>query len=455
MSQKQPALVGQRVEDWGLENRQGLLIVDGVSCLDLVREFGTPLHVVHERRLQSNIRRFRAAFSGYEPGVQIFYSYKSNGIPGVLKLLHQRGEEGGEEGLGAEVISPYELWLAMRMGVDPRRIVYNGLDKPPDSLRLALGAGVRINADSLEELKRLEAVAKELGVVCEIGIRVCPQVGWNSQFGLGLANGQAEQAIDYISRSSYLTCTGLMCHVTTRATEAKPHIRACLELVRFAAKVCRRYGLKIKTLDLGGGFGVPTVKGLSHWESLCYRLLNHPPKPPKAGECQPIESLAEQILSALGRECERLKIDPPILCLEPGRIITSDAQLLLLTVAGVKPRDKRCLFAITDGGRFTTNYPLDHEYHAAFVANRLNDPPGQEYFVVGRLCSPGDWVFRSIRLPRLQAGDILAIMDSGAYFTQFSTNFSFPRAAVVAVRDGVARVLRQRETYEYMIGMDI
>ncbi|MEW6379741.1 MAG: alanine racemase [bacterium] len=445
---------GPRVEDWGLTNRQGVLLIDGVNCLDLAGEFGTPLHVVHEKRLKSNIRRFKEAFAGYEPGVHICYSYKSNGIPGVLKLLHRGGE--GEEGLGAEVISPYELWLALRMGVDPGRIIYNGLNKSPESIKLALRFGVRINADSLEELKQIEAVAKELGSGCEIGIRICPRVGWNSQFGLGIEDGQADQAIDFISRSPHLACTGLMCHITTRATGAGGHIRACLDLLRFAAKIRQSHGIVIRSIDLGGGFGVPTVKGLSHWEALRYRLWNRPLRPPQDGECQPIEDMARQILAELVKGCERFGLDPPVLCLEPGRIITSDAQVLLLMVNGIKQRGKKGrVFAITDGGRFTTTYPLDHEYHTAFVANKLNDPVRQEYFVVGRLCSPGDWVFRSIHLPFLQAGDILAIMDAGAYFTQFSTNFSFPRAAVVAVHDGTTSVLRHRETHEYMIGMDV
>ncbi|MEW5804346.1 MAG: alanine racemase [bacterium] len=442
-----------RVEDWGLENQQGILLVDGASCLDLTRDFGTPLHVVHEKRLLNNIKRFKDAFSGYQPGVNVFYSYKSNGIPGVLQLIH-RGEK-EEEGLGAEVISPYELWLALRMGIAPRRIVYNGINKPLESLKLALKLKIRINADSIEEVKQIDTEAKKLGRTCEIGIRVCPRAGWNSHFGLSLADGQAEQAVDYISRSSHLLCTGLMCHLTTRATDAETHALACFDLLRFASKIHRRYGITIQSLDLGGGFGVPTVKGFSHWEALRYRLWNRPPRKPDPSRCQPIEDMAKRIISALFKGCERFGLNPPVLCLEPGRIITSDAQVLLLTVGGVKQRGEGRLFALTDGGRFNINYPLEHEYHAAFVANKLNDPLRQNYFVVGRLCSPGDWVYRNIHLPCLQAQDILAIMDSGAYFTQFSTNFSYPRAAVVAVRDGKARVLRHRETYECMVSMDL
>jgi diaminopimelate decarboxylase len=530
-----------QVEDWGLENQQGILLVDGVSCSDLVREFGTPLHVVHEKRLQSNIKRFKDAFSSYQQGVQVFYSYKSNGIPGVLKIIHQgeaskkknlsnqssvinekadnsnqssvisektdSSEKAGNsklqgrvtdpchssktdnfsgEGLGAEVISPYELWLALRMGVAPWRIVYNGINKSLESLRLALKLKVRINADSLEEVKQIEAEAKRLDVTCEIGIRVCPRAGWNSHFGMSMAddgsgfhplkyggrrsvsaNGRqgasaaADQAIEYISRSSHLVCTGLMCHLTTRATDGETHARACLDLLQFASRIHRSHGIKIKTLDLGGGFGIPTVKGFSHWEALQYRLWNRPPRAPHAAQCQPIEDVASRILSTISEGCERFGLDPPVLCLEPGRIITSDAQVLLLTIGGIKQRreqamwrGKKQVFALTDGGRFNINYPLEHEYHTAFVANKLNETPRQKYFVVGRLCSPGDWVYRNIHLPYLQAGDVLAIMDSGAYFTQFSTNFSYPRAAVVAVQDGQARILRHRETHECMISMD-
>lgn len=443
-----------KVENWGLENRQGILFIDKVSCLDLVRQFGTPLHVLQEKRLQANIRRFQKAFSGYAPGVHIFYSYKSNGIPGILKLLH--GETKGEkkEWIGAEVISPYELWLALKIGVPPHRIIYNGVNKSPESLETALQLKVRVNADSWDELKLIEAKTKESGQIAEIGLRVSPKKGWNSHFGFSLHDNEAYQAVEFLSHSPHIVLKGLMCHLTTRATDAKLHEEACFDLLRFASEIKRGLGITIQSLDLGGGFGVPMVRGFSPLENLLYRLWNRPPRAPREGDSQSIERMAEYIIATLRRGCDQFRIPPPILCLEPGRIITSDAQILLLSILGIKRRGKDRLFTLTDGGRFNINYPLDHEYHTSFVANKLNNIPQRDYFVVGRLCSPGDWVFRQVRLPLLEAGDLLAIMDSGAYFTQFSTNFSYPRAAVVLVQDGHARVLRQRETFEYMIGMD-
>jgi len=142
------------------------------------------------------------------------------------------------------------------------------------------------------------------------------------------------------------------------------------------------------------------------------------------------------------------------LLLEPGRALTSEAQILLLTVRGIKHKRRGVTYAITDGGMQHIAFPLSYEYHACLLANRAGARPTRRCFVTGPLCSPEDILYRNWKLPELKEGDLLAVMDAGAYFTSFANNFSFPRPAVVMVSHGAPALVRQRETFEHMAALD-
>ena len=204
----------------------------------------------------------------------------------------------------------------------------------------------------------------------------------------------------------------------------------------------------------GGGFGVPTVKMLNVCEMALYRLLNVAPRPPRAEDCPSIETFGHVLTGVLLDRCARYGLEVPSLFLEPGRAITSDAQLLLLTVKDVKQHGNGTAFAIADGGMQNIAFPLAYEYHHAFLTSRASAPRERRYFVTGSLCSPQDLLYRNWALPTLRAGDVLAVMDAGAYFTSFANNFSYPRPPVVCVSGGRHRILRERETFEQMTAVD-
>jgi len=144
----------------------------------------------------------------------------------------------------------------------------------------------------------------------------------------------------------------------------------------------------------------------------------------------------------------------PEILLEPGRALTSSAQVLLLTVKEIKRRG-RTRFAVVDGAMQQIAFPLSYEYHACLVASCASGQrPRRRYFVVGPLCSPEDVLYRNWRLPELVEGDVLAVMDAGAYFTSFANNFSFPRPPIALVRDGHGRLVRQRETFAAIAAPD-
>jgi diaminopimelate decarboxylase len=144
----------------------------------------------------------------------------------------------------------------------------------------------------------------------------------------------------------------------------------------------------------------------------------------------------------------------PKILIEPGRFLTSRSEFMLAKVLNVKHKMNGTRFAITNAGRLSITYPLDFEYHEVFLADRPNARLNSFYQIMGRVCTSADWMLKNRLLPDLIPGDILAVMDAGAYFSSYSTNFSFPRPPIVMVEEGRAELIRQGETFEHLTAMD-
>ena len=420
------------------------LVLGGCDLVALATTYGTPLHVVDEQRLRSNYRRFRAAFETAYPATRVFYSYKTNCIPGVLRVLH-------DEGCGAEVISPYEAWLANRLGVKGSDTIYNGVARSQADFEMAIHRGIGlINVDSVDELERLERAAAGRPAPVNIGLRVYPPVGWRAHFGIDPRRDRLVDRAAALRASAAVRLSALHAHIGSGVRRTVDYERLIETLCALMRDLKARAGIAIDTLDLGGGYGVPTVKVLSMPELASYKLLSIPPRPPRAEQCPTIEAFGQTLTATLRDRCARDGMAEPSLLLEPGRILTGDAQLLLVTVKEIKARGARTAFAIADGGMQNVAFPLSYEYHHCFLANRASAPLNRRYVVVGPLCSPQDLLYRNWPFPVLESGDVLAVMDAGAYFTSFANNFAFPRPAVVGVADGRHRLLHERETFEHV-----
>ncbi len=434
---------------WGLDiNHKDHLVVAGCDLVDLANTYGTPLHVVDEIRLRHNYNAFLAAFRNSYSKVKVFYSYKTNCIPRVLALLHR-------EGCGAEVTSPYELWLASRLGVDPAAIIYNGVNKSVDDVRRAVELGIGlINLDSISEARRLRQAAQQVQRRVNVGVRLDPGVGWKAQFGIGTKHEIIRDLVNEIRGSDLLRLSCLHAHVGSGLRSTALHGRTIQTLIRWLAEFKKRFHIDIEALDLGGGFGVPTVKPLTVRQTALYKLFNRPPREPSPEACPSIEEFGTTLTSLLKQCCARYEVPEPALFLEPGRIITSNAQILLVTVRDIKNRTTGARFALTDGGMQNVAFPLSYEYHHCLLVNRASAARNKRYFVTGPLCSPQDVLYRNWKLPELECNDVIAIMDAGAYFTSFSNNFSYPRPAVVLASNGVHEVIRARERFDDMTAAD-
>lgn len=434
---------------WDLDiNHKDHLVFGGYDLVELAKIYGTPIYIVDEHKLRGNYHRFLNAFMNGYSKAKVFYSYKTNCIPGVLNVLN-------EEGCGAEVVSPYELWLALRLGVKPSEIIYNGVNKSAEDLRTAIQKQVGlINVDSADEIYRLKRVSEEIKQRVNVGIRIYPGVGWKAQFGIEPNVDRVISLIKELNKSGFQNLCCLHVHIGTGVRNTKPYERLIKLVCWLLFDIKEKLNIDIEYLDFGGGFGVPTVKTFTIFEVGLYKIFNIPPQEPKEKDCPSVETFGQVIAYSLKKYSRLYGLKEPYLLLEPGRAITSNAQILLVTVGDIKKRRDGAQFAITDGGMQNIAFPLSYEYHKCFLANRASLKPKDRYFVTGPLCSPEDLLYRNWRLVELERGDILAIMDAGAYFTSFSNNFSYPRPAVVLVSGNSHKLVRKHESFEHINAMD-
>jgi diaminopimelate decarboxylase len=437
VARRQPTRTDLPLGTWGLDvGPNGTVWSDGLDLADLAAQHGTPLHVVRGDRLDANAAAAMAA----SESADVFSSYKTNPVPDVLARLHHHG-------VGAEVISPYELWLAMRLGVPGERVIYNGPAKSPESIRAAIQHGVLlINANSVSEARLIAAIAAEEQRVVNLGLRVTVPGAWIAQFGIPDLDAAAD-AVRAGLDDPWVALRGLHVHrgLTIRRAETMAgYVGAVLGR---AAELRARTGWSPDILDLGGSLACPTSSSLPTRQYRLNRALGTDLLPPDPDDCLRIAGAARLAAELVGRDAAAGGYAPPRLVLEPGRALTGDTQFLLTRVVDVN--DGALPNAILDAG-INVAEPVTSEYHQLVSVTSPGLHATTAYRLAGPICTPADVLYQHWRLPPLTPGHVLAIMDSGAYFVPFSTTFSFPKPAIVLQDGQRVTVLRPRETYEDM-----
>jgi len=432
---------------WGLAlTADGRLAHAGVALGGLRARFGSPLHVVLGDRLLANARAYLGA-DRPGPRPEVFVSYKTIAVPGVLARLHAAG-------LGAEVISDYELWLAERLGVPPARIVFNGPVKSEAALRRAIAADVLlVNLNHREELAPVAAAARALGRRPRVGLRVSTSRGWSAQFGVPIAGGAALAALAEARDSGVLDVCALHAHAGGMLRTREEVLAHVGEVLALAAEARRTLGLELPLLDLGGSLATPTVAPLSALARRLESAFDVEPAPPDPAATLTIGDHVEAVMGAVAAAHAGGGRPPPRVLLEPGRSLSGDAQLLLASVHTLKRVEGERPWAILDAGVNLAEC-VRGEFHQLYAVDRMLEPRDTPHALVGPICSPGDLLRASARLPPLRPGDCLAIMDAGAYFVPFATSFSFPQPAVVLSEGGEVTLLRRAETFEDLVALD-
>lgn len=441
---RQPSL-----SDWGYHYQadSNQLAIGPHLVADISRLYGSPLYILNSDILSSNYFSFINLFRKYYPNTFIYYSYKTNPLPFSLNLLHRLGA-------GAEVISHFELWLALKLKVPPERIIFNGPAKTIEALNLALSSRIKlINIDGPTELQILESLLSNRNYCQNVGVRVITSIGWSSQFGFSISDGSALKAFEALSKIPNANPSGIHLHIGTGIQDIESYTKAIQEVFDFCVHLKNSLGIRISYFDLGGGFGVHTSSPYAYNEketlikgrtSFHQRFSTLSPS---------ISEFAEHISKVIYKYRDSLLASSPEIIFEPGRAVTSSSMSLLLRVVAKKPTSSGKTIVMLNAGRniaMPTDWQKHHLYHTSPPAFK----PLFRYEVYGPLCHPYDLLYPSIDLPFLSLGNYVLMMDAGAYFLPNQTNFSYPRPGVVVANGSSLIQTRTNETFEDMVSKD-
>ena len=410
------------------------LIIDDVPAISIIKKYGTPLFVVSKKQLVQNYNKFHELFMNYTK-VLIAYSYKTNYLPSICSILNQ-------EGAGAEVVSGFELFLAMKLGVPPSKIIFNGPGKTNQEITMAIDYDIAlINADSIEELERINIIANQKGKIANVGIRIKPNIPgfftW-PKFGLDV-DMWAFEAYEKALAMENLNVIGIHAHIGTQICNSQPYIETIRQMTELMHRLYTKLGIKIKYMDIGGGFGVSGFEPLYPVED-------------QNEETETLDEMAESIIKVLYSCISHYKLSETILILEPGRSIVSDATLLLTMVEATKTVGKNTKTVVVDGGINLIQF-APYYYHRILPV--INDNGELETVdICGPLCMQSDVIGVNRKLPTLKRGDYLAVLDSGAYSLSLSQQFIRPRPPVVLVNGNTHKLVRLGESFEDIFRYD-
>ncbi len=416
---------------FGLTPRIGVISeIEGLRVKDLLDEYGSPLYVLSERTIRSTYKQAWQAFSTRYPKVQFAWSYKTNYLGAVCNVFHQ-------EGAWAEVVSGYEYHKALKNGVPPQYILFNGPSKTYEDLKEATEKGSFIHLDHFDELYMLMEVAEETGKKPKAAIRVNMDTGiyprWD-RFGFNYDNGEAWEAINRIMLSGKIELAGLHAHIGTYILTADAYRVAAGKLADLAVNTERKYGHVIRYIDLGGGFASKnTLKGAYV---------------PGTDSAPSFDDYAEAITAALVNSA----IKPehlPLLILETGRALIDDAGYLLGTVIANKrlADGRRAMIADVGVNLLFTSFWYDHQiYPAQPVSQHTEDTT-----IYGPLCMNIDVLRAAVDYPLLKKGDRFVIKRVGAYnMTQWMQFIEYRPNVVMIDPQGKAHIVRKKENLDYL-----
>jgi diaminopimelate decarboxylase len=413
------------------------MTVGGIDVRDLVADFGTPLYVLDEEDVRTRAREYKAAFANED----VYYAGKAFLCGAVARWVSQ-------EGLGLDVCSAGELAVALAAGVAPEKIAMHGNNKSSLEITRALESGVgRIVVDSFEEIARLGYLAAELGRRPKVLIRVTTGVEAHThefiatahddqKFGLSRNTGAALEAVRRVLELKQIELVGLHSHIGSQIFQTDGFEVAAHRLVELLAAVRDEHGLILPELDLGGGLGI------------AYTRADEPLDP---------KLIADNLRGIVARECRSQDLPMPRLTVEPGRAIIGPGGITLYEVGTIKDVEGLRTYVSVDGGMSdnvrTALY--DAEY-TSVLASRVSDAAPMLSRLVGKHCESGDIVVRDLWFPEdLAPGDLVAVAATGAYCRSMASNYNHvPRPAVVAVREGTARIIVRRETDDDLLRLD-
>jgi diaminopimelate decarboxylase len=413
-------------------NERGHLEVGGCDVVELAERFGTPAYIYAEDDMRARARAYREAFASRTDDFEVIYASKALPITAAYRVM-------AEEDLSVDVASGGELYLALRGGVPPARIFMHGNNKTHAELEMAIDAGIGyLVLDSFREIDLVEDVLAGTGRRQAVLIRLTPgikpsthsyiQTGQlDSKFGFGLEDGLAAEAVRAVKASERLELIGIHAHIGSQIFELEPYAKTIKLLADFVDAV----GLECRMLNVGGGLGI------------AYTAEDEP-------------ASVDDYADVKVRGVQQVFDPVPRILVEPGRSLVGNAGLTAYRVGTIKEIPGVRTYVSVDGGMSDNLRPMLYgaRYEAA-IADRPDAPATDIATIAGMHCESGDILIKDVSIPKPREGEVLVTPATGAYGYAMANNYNgVPRPPVIFCREGAARVVVHRETYEDLAARD-
>ncbi len=423
-------------------NKDGHFTLGGADTVALAKKYGTPLYLLDENKIRRQCEIYREAIKKHFPeGSMPFYASKALSFVDIYKIVKS-------ENIGIDIVSPGELYTAISAGFDVSNACFHGNNKTDADIEYGIKSGVGyFVADSHEEVEAIDRIAKSLGKVQNILLRITPGIDphtlkaistgrVDSKFGTPIIENKAEEITGFALSKENARLCGFHCHIGSQIFEPTPFIDAATVMISFISDMKDKFGFEAEILNLGGGFAVKYTAEQSEVNISEY-----------------IGEIAKNITSL----CEKYSVKMPKIFMEPGRSIVAAAGVTLYTVGTRKEIPGFKNYISIDGGMpDNPRYALYQSPYTVLCADRADFAADYKATVCGRCCESGDLIAEDIKVQKMDRGDTLAVLVTGAYNYSMASNYNrIPRPPIVIIKDGADRLSVRRESFEDLIKNEV
>lgn len=421
-------------------NAAGHLVIGGCDAIDLAHQYGTPLVVYDVAKIRQQVRAFKRVFIENQVDYAVSYASKAFAAIAMYQVV---AAEGGH----TDVVSGGELYTALQAGFPMENVSFHGNNKTREELEMAIDHQVgMIIIDNFHEIDLLAELLEEKDTKANVMLRITPGISAHtnkyiqtgqvdSKFGFDLESGQADEALTKVLENPRMQMQGLHAHIGSQIFELAGFQGVAKKLVEVAAHWQEKFGYQATIINVGGGFGIRYVEG------------DHPLPP---------EEFVAAIIKAIKEEVSHTDLTMPAIWIEPGRSIAGPAGYNLYTVGSRKDVPGLWPYVTIDGGMGDNIRPA--LYEAEYETVLASDPQAiavERVRLAGKYCESGDILSQDQPLPETKPGDVLAMLDTGAYGYAMASNYNRnPRPAVVFAENGQSQLVIKRETYADLVHLD-
>lgn len=424
--------------------KDGILYFAGQNTVELAKKYGTPLYLMDEDKVREKCRAYKAAFEKhFGPEAQPLFASKANCFKRLYEIMT-------EEGMGIDVVSSGEIYMAKAAGFDLSHAYFHSNNKTDEDIAYAIDNGIGyFVADNFEEVDAVEKEAAKRGIKQKLLLRITPGIDphtyeaiatgkVDSKFGSAIETGQAEEIVVHALAQPHVELMGYHCHVGSQVFAEDIFERAAVVMLEFLADMRDKHGFTAPVLDLGGGYGVRYTVDDPYLD---------------------IETKVGEVAAVVKETCARLGLELPEIHMEPGRSIVADAGMTLYTVGTLKKIPGYKNYVSVDGSMADhIRFALYGSAYTCLLANKMDEECDFEASVVGRCCESGDIIQEHVMLPAsVKRYDTLAVCTTGAYHYSMASNYNkLPKPPIVMLRGGNENyVAVKRETFEDLCRNDI